>query len=125
MRLLSTGRQIGLTLKSAARLRTIVGVFVKHGFVNIAERARLGRFVLTKIIKSESIDKYTTAERLRMAFEELGPTYVKLGQLLATRPDLIPNNFVEEFKKLHDQVQPLSFNEVERVLREEYSDYST
>lgn len=58
-----------------------------------------------------------------MSFEQLGPTFIKLGQLLATRPDLIPNEFVEEFKKLHDRVQPVSFSEIETVLLEEYGDY--
>ncbi|RYZ71777.1 MAG: AarF/ABC1/UbiB kinase family protein, partial [Proteobacteria bacterium] len=55
-----------------------------------------------------------------MAFEELGPTFVKLGQVLATRPDLIPVEFVEEFKKLHDQVSPLPFSEIKRVLESQY-----
>lgn len=60
------------------------------------------------------------AERMRMSFEELGPTFVKLGQLLATRPDLVPESFVEEFSKLHDRVQPLTFDVVETVLKEEF-----
>ncbi len=51
-----------------------------------------------------------------MAFEQLGPTFVKLGQLLATRPDLIPTDFVEEFRKLQHQVAPISFQEIEKVL---------
>lgn len=53
-----------------------------------------------------------------MAFEELGPTFVKLGQLLATRPDLVPDEFVIEFSKLHDRVLPLRFEIVEEVLLE-------
>lgn len=59
-------------------------------------------------------------ERMRMSFEELGPTFVKLGQLLATRPDLVPEEYVAEFEKLHDRVQPISFETVETVLREEF-----
>jgi len=55
-----------------------------------------------------------------MSFEELGPTYVKLGQLLATRPDLIPPSWVEEFERLHASVQPLSFEVVEQVLSDEF-----
>lgn len=51
-----------------------------------------------------------------MAFEELGPTFVKLGQLLATRPDLVPEDYVLEFSKLHDRVQPMAFSQVETVL---------
>lgn len=59
-------------------------------------------------------------ERMRISFEELGPTFVKLGQLLATRPDLVPEEYVNEFEKLHDRVHPLSFAVVEEVLREEF-----
>lgn len=59
-------------------------------------------------------------ERMRMSFEELGPTFVKLGQLLATRPDLVPEDYVLEFEKLHDRVQPLSFEVIEGVLKEEF-----
>lgn len=55
-----------------------------------------------------------------MSFEELGPTFVKLGQLLATRPDLVPEDYVTEFSKLHDRVQPLPFETIKNVLQEEF-----
>jgi ubiquinone biosynthesis protein len=55
-----------------------------------------------------------------MAFEELGPTFVKFGQLLSTRPNLIPPDFVEEFKKFHDQVAPIPFEEVQKILEEDF-----
>lgn len=51
-----------------------------------------------------------------MSFEQLGPTFVKLGQLLATRPDLIPSEFSDEFRKLHDQVAGVPFIEIEQIL---------
>ncbi len=51
-----------------------------------------------------------------MAFEQLGPTFVKFGQLLATRPDLIPLEFSQEFQKLHDQVSGVPFEEIEAIL---------
>lgn len=57
--------------------------------------------------------------RLRSLLEELGPTFIKLGQLLATRPDLVEARFVEEFRKLYDQTAPSPPAEVQRVLREE------
>ena len=109
MRWISTGRQIGRTLKSAARLRTIVGVLVKNGFQPVVEKVRLGRFLIRKYSAEIDTEHYTVAERLRMSFEELGPTWVKFGQLLASRPDLIPPDFIREFKKLHDQVPGISF----------------
>lgn len=57
---------------------------------------------------------------MRMAFEELGPSFVKLGQLLATRPDLVPTDFVDEFKKLHDRVSSVPFVAIKKVLEEQF-----
>ena len=57
-----------------------------------------------------------------MAFEELGPTFVKLGQVFAMRTDLILEDFADEFKKLHDQVSPLAFEEVEKVLKRQFGE---
>lgn len=120
MKILSASRQIGRTWKNAGRLRVIVGVFVRHGFYNIAERINLGRFVLERLNPAADEEFYTIAERIRMSFEELGPTFVKLGQLLATRPDLVPDEFVQEFSRLHAKVNPLPFNVIEGVLKEEF-----
>lgn len=94
-------------------------MFAKNGFQNVAEKIRLGRFLLERFSKP-GIDTFTPAERMRMAFEELGPTFVKLGQVLATRPDLVPEEFVEEFKKLHDQVGSVPFTEISLVLEEQF-----
>ncbi len=55
-----------------------------------------------------------------MSFEQLGPTFVKLGQLLATRPDLIPAEFSNEFRKLHDQVTGIPFAEIDKILTEHF-----
>jgi len=113
------GRRGGSALRNAARLRTIASVFARYGFQNIAERIRLGRFLVERLSGIDA-DQYTPAERLRMAFEELGPTFVKLGQLLATRPDLIPEEFVEEFKRLHDRVGALPFEQMRSTLEHQY-----
>ena len=55
-----------------------------------------------------------------MVFEQLGPAFVKLGQLLSTRPDLIPRDISEELKKLHNQVSIIPFSEIEPVIRENF-----
>lgn len=93
-----------------------MSVFARHGFENLLERAKLGRFILEKLSQS-GIQNYSVAQRLRMSFEQLGPTFIKFGQLLATRPDLIPQDFVDEFKRLHDQVQTIPFEAVEDLLK--------
>jgi ubiquinone biosynthesis protein len=94
-------------------------VFAKNGFQNVAEKIDLGRFMPARFSRAD-VERFTQAERLRMAFEELGPTFVKLGQLLATRPDLIPVEYVEEFKRLHDQVAPVPFSEIQEVIEEQF-----
>ncbi len=94
-------------------------MFAKHGFQDLAEKAKLGRYFVGKVTSSE-LEGYSAPERMRMAFESLGPTFVKLGQLLATRPDLVPEEFRDEFKKLHDHVPALSFSEIRQVLDDQF-----
>tara|TARA_B100001248_G_scaffold259870_1_gene246803 strand:+ start:2372 stop:4009 length:1638 start_codon:yes stop_codon:yes gene_type:complete len=113
--------QAGSTLKSVKRLRKIVGVLASHGFQNLAEKIHLDSF--SKTSTKEEVRHLSNAERLRLAFEELGPTFVKFGQVLASRPDLVPKDFVEEFKKLQDDVSALPFEKIEPVLNEEFGDY--
>jgi ubiquinone biosynthesis protein len=134
MKWLYTGRQIGQAVKNVQRLRQILGVAAKYGFVDIVERMNLSKFLpggrLRSFAKEES--EFTTADRMRRAFEELGPTFVKLGQLLSTRSDLIPEEFIVEFVKLQDNVQPLSFDvvkaaverELKKPLEELYAEFS-
>ena len=59
--------------------------------------------------------------RLRYALESLGPIFVKFGQMLSTRRDLIPLDIANELSKLQDQVPPFSFNEVKKIIEKEYS----
>ncbi|MEN3311827.1 MAG: ubiquinone biosynthesis protein [Actinomycetota bacterium] len=59
------------------------------------------------------------AEEFRRALEELGTTYIKLGQLLSSRPDLLPDVYIEELEQLVDQVPPVPFREIQRVIAEE------
>jgi ubiquinone biosynthesis protein len=106
-------------MKNAARLKTIVATFARNGFQNVAEKLRLGRFVLERFSHVD-ISSLSPAQRMSKSFEELGPTFVKLGQVLATRPDLIPEEFVAEFKRLHDQVAPISFDIIELVLKQQF-----
>ncbi len=94
-------------------------MFAKNGFQNVAEKIRLGRFLIERFSKP-GIETFTPAERMRMAFEELGPTFIKLGQVLATRPDLVPEEFIEEFKRLHDQVKPIPFTDIRAVLESQF-----
>ena len=107
---IQTGKQLGQAVKNVQRLRQITAVFAKHGFADVVDRMDLGKYLSGRLAAyAEAQADKTVPERLRQAFEELGPTFVKLGQLLSTRSDLLPDHFIEEFTKLQSDVQPLPF----------------
>src|ERR671938_1528512 len=62
------------------------------------------------------------AEEFRRALEELGTTYIKLGQLLSSRPDLLPDVYIEELSRLVDEVPPVPFGAIEQLIREDIAD---
>lgn len=121
MKLILSGRKIGLAVKSAQRLRQIAGVLAHHGFADIFHRMNLSRYIPGAFskFKIESESEKSAPERLREAFEKLGPSFVKLGQLLSTRPDIVPENFITELVKLQDNVQTLSFDIIKTAIERE------
>ncbi len=120
MKWIRTGRQLGQAVKNVQRLRQIVSVFAKHGFVEFVDRMDLGKFFPGRIgAYAEAQADKTPQERLRLAFEELGPTFVKFGQLLSTRSDLLPEAFIDEFTRLQDNVQPLPYEIVKSTVERE------
>jgi len=96
-----------------------VTVLARNGFQDLVNKIKMGKFLLGRWVPSD-LKELSAPVRLRMAFEELGPTFVKLGQLLASRPDLIPEEFCIEFQRLHDRVEPVPFSEVCKVIEEQY-----
>ena len=109
-----------LTIRNIQRYRTIARVFIKYGFGEIVDRLNLGRALKfgKRLFRRKPSEDISFSARIRMALEELGPTFVKLGQVLSMRPFLIPYELVEELSKLHDQVAPMSW-EVARAAIEE------
>lgn len=93
-------------------------MFAKHGLRNLVEKINLGSFLHSSADPAEK-ENLSLPTRLRLSFEELGPTFIKFGQLLASRPDLIPQEYIEEMALLQDQVQTESFATIERILLEE------
>ncbi|MBA2662055.1 MAG: AarF/ABC1/UbiB kinase family protein [Bradymonadaceae bacterium] len=108
------------------RLRDIASVLTRHGFSAVATKAGLGRFVSEREDDGDfeqatdlfGEDRSDTAVRFRQVLEDLGPTFVKLGQILSTRPDLIPSEFIEELKQLQDRVNPMPLEDVKAQINE-------
>ena len=116
-------------IQDGFRLREITSVLTKHGFVAVVKSAGLGRFLpgqgLSEVSEFEDgkpggliTDTNDAAIRFRKVLEDLGPTFVKLGQILSTRPDILPASFMEELKLLQDRVPPMSFEIVRRIVEE-------
>jgi len=115
---------ISRTYRHIARYRQILTVLFRYGFGDMINALHIGRYVdiaLPKKIKRERdrIEELTMSERVRMAMEELGPTFIKMGQILSTRPDLIPMEFITQFEKLQDTVPPFSFADVKTTIESE------
>ncbi len=120
MGLVRRGIQISRAMKGAGRLRQIVSVLSKHGFGDVVQRLKLDNLLPGKLGKwAKAEESKNIGERMRLAFEELGPTFVKLGQVLSMRPDLVPDHVVDELVKLQDQVNPMPFETVQELLNRE------
>jgi ubiquinone biosynthesis protein len=108
-------------VRRLGRISEISQVAAKHGFGYFFEthgpRAFLSR--RQHEIAPEPDEGSTRGQRLRQMLDELGPTFVKFGQLLSTRPDVVPPDIVFELKGLQDDVTPFSFEEAAQVIREE------
>ncbi len=87
------------------RTRRIIGVFTKYGLDYFFDRSKAG--ILSGITKKDdSLRKHSAGTCFCLALQELGPTFIKLGQILSTRPDLLPPEFIAELEKLQDQSPP-------------------
>jgi len=122
-----TANPIIQRLRSMRRARQVVAVLVRFGFQDFAQETGLDRLVdqglrLIGREREPAAARQPTVVRIRAALEELGPTFVKVGQLLSTRPDLIPPELAEELGNLQSQVEPVPWDEIEAVLHAEYPD---
>jgi 2-octaprenylphenol hydroxylase (EC 1.14.13.-) len=108
------------------RSTQIVKIFANHGFGALMDRLGILKYLKiemqTKEFTEREISKLSIGERLRLSFEELGPTFIKLGQIMSTRPDLLPREIIHEMEKLQDAVAPFSISDVKEVIEFELGD---
>ena len=98
-------------MRDLARLHEITSVLIRYGLGDLVRRAGIGTALerageMLSWRESAEVRHLEAPARLRHALEELGPTFVKLGQVMATRPDLIPMSLCEELRELQDKVKP-------------------
>ena len=126
-------------VRDLGRLREITSVLVRHGFGEVVTRIGFGRrprkgtasdpppsgrpgedapeISTDELAKGEEEKKRTsTAERIRLVLQDLGPSFIKLGQIASTRPDLLPPDVITELKKLQENVPPVPFEDVKKVI---------
>ncbi len=102
--------RINRNIRSLKRYRQVLGILIKYGFGHIVEQLNidyyieLGKRIVSLGTASRELERLTQAARFRLALEELGPTFIKLGQLLSTRADIVTSDVLEELQKLQDHI---------------------
>jgi ubiquinone biosynthesis protein len=127
MDLIKTGRGISKTIKNVTRFREILTVLSRHGFSELIVKSGLDKvipgFALPSRVSELKRDDISSEEwwqifgsQLRMSFEELGPSFIKLGQLLATREDIFEPQMIKELKLLQNKVKGIPFEVAKEVI---------
>jgi ubiquinone biosynthesis protein len=106
------------------RIRQIIVVASRHGFGQVVEQLGLQRFIsfgrrVLAFKQPPPEHRLNAPERLRLVFEELGPSFIKLGQVLACRPDMLPIEYAQELVKLTDSVSPFPYEDVQAIIEKD------
>ena len=111
---------MGLSLqpRHLGRYRALIALALRYGRSGLLERARLEE-VLGDELPEVAEESSATADDFAHSLERLGPTFVKLGQLLSTRADLLPDTYLAALARLQDRVAPVRFADIETVVRDE------
>lgn len=100
---------LGTRFRNIYRYRMIANVLIKHGF----------GFLFNKKTDDQDTKNISRGMRLRLACEELGPTFIKLGQIASTRHDIIPDDILHELEALQDSISPFPFHQVQEIIETE------
>ena len=117
--------RINRNIRSLKRYRQVLGILIKYGFGHIVEQLNidyyfeLGKRIVSLGTASRELERLTQAARFRLALEELGPTFIKLGQILSTRPDIVPADILEELQKLQDHIPAVPTDEIRAQIHRE------
>ncbi|MCL2118365.1 MAG: AarF/ABC1/UbiB kinase family protein [Planctomycetaceae bacterium] len=110
------------TIRNIKRVTEIVSVLIRFGFGDFVHATGLdrwyarGRRFFRRRLPDPEVERLPFAARVRKVLEELGPTFIKMGQVLSTRPDLLPPDFIEEFRLLQDNCKELPFAVMQATL---------
>ena len=111
-------------VRDLGRLHSLASILIRYGFSDMVQRLGMGH-VLERAGRAlnwkgvANLSHLETPERVRKALEEMGPTFIKLGQILATRVDLFSPDWIKEFEKLQDQIPALPFDIIKKRLEED------
>ncbi len=110
-------------LRDLPRYRQILSSLVRYGYQDVVAALHLEGIVrpFERVALGSDVPPQDRPRRLRLVCEDLGPIFVKLGQLLSTRPDLLPEAYTHELAFLRDDVRPFPFEQAETILRQEYA----
>jgi ubiquinone biosynthesis protein len=111
--------------RNVGRLTQIINTLAHYGFTKEIQASELGDLIQPSTLeRASNPDTAATTmsgpQRLSLAFETLGPTFVKLGQLLASRQDLLPKAYTDELSRLQDRAKPFGFDALQAILKEEF-----
>ncbi len=110
------------SIRNLPRIGDITAVLVRHGLEHFAEQLGLPIYQKLRTLISGPLSlevQGTLPQRLRNVLQDLGPTFIKFGQILSTRHDRIPEDYIQEFSKLQDTVPPMPYSRVERIIEAE------
>lgn len=115
--------KIGKRYRNINRYRQIISVLIKYGFADLIHRSKISKYIdYGKRVTNKDAEiepETTTEERIRKVFEELGATFIKFGQILSSRPDILSSELLGELKKLQDSLPPFPTEEAVKVIESE------